>query len=100
MAVGGWLSARRVAETLSHRITTLSRGQGLLANAVGSTLVIGASLLGAPVSTTHVSTGAIFGIGLYGDSDGRVITSVILAWLVTLPVAALLAGLCARLLIS
>lgn len=98
MAVGGWLSARRVAETLAHRITPLSRGQGLLANAVASSLVIGASVLGTPVSTTHVSTGAIFGIGIYGASNSRVITSVVLAWIATLPVAALLASLCTHLL--
>jgi len=34
MAAGGWLRARKVAETLAHRITCLSHGQGLLANAI------------------------------------------------------------------
>ncbi len=92
MALGGWLSARRVAETLAHRITSLTHGQGLLANAVGSGLVIGASLLGSPVSTTHVSAGAIFGIGIHSRTDWRVVATVVFAWVVTLPLAAILAA--------
>ena len=74
MASGGVLHSRRVAETLGHRITSMTPGEGLLANAVSSGLVIGASLLGSPVSTTHVSTGAIFGIGVRtGGADRRVV---------------------------
>ena len=49
MALGGYLRSRRVAETLAHRITRLSHGQGLLANSIASALVIFASLLGSPV---------------------------------------------------
>ncbi len=93
MAAGGLVMSRRVADTLGHRITTMNRGQGLVANVIGSTLVIGASLLGSPVSTTHVSTGAIFGIGMHtGRSDWRVVGGIVGAWVLTLPVAALLAA--------
>jgi len=96
MAVGGVVQARRVAETLGHRITTMSRGQGLLANLTGSALVIGASLLGMPVSTTHVSTGAIFGIGLHtGTADWRVVGAIVAAWGLTLPLSAAFAALAA-----
>ncbi len=99
MAAGGVLGARRVAETISHRITGMNRGQGLLANTVGSTLVIGASLLGSPVSTTHVSIGAIFGIGLHtGSADWRVAGGILAAWAATLPAAALVAAAVASLL--
>lgn len=93
MAIGGWFRARRVAETLSHRITSLTHGQGLLANGVASSLVIGASLLGSPVSTTHVSTGALIGIGMWNDTtEWRMISGILAAWLATLPMAAALAG--------
>jgi len=93
MALGGWLGARRVAETLSHRITPLGHGQGLLANGIASALVIGASLLGSPVSTTHVSTGALFGIGSWNDrTDWRTVRGILAAWIFTLPTAALLAA--------
>jgi PiT family inorganic phosphate transporter len=97
MAAGGLLHSRRLATTLGHRITSMNHGQGLVANAVGSVLVIGASLLGSPVSTTHVSTGAIFGIGIWtGSADRRVIGGIVLAWVATLPLGAAIAFVVAR----
>lgn len=96
MVMGGFLHSRRVAETMSHKITSITRGQGLVGNAVASSLVIGASLLGSPVSTTHVSTGAIFGIGLWsGTADKRVMGGLVLAWVATLPLGAALASVVA-----
>ncbi|MCA9539460.1 MAG: inorganic phosphate transporter [Myxococcales bacterium] len=92
MAAGGLLHSRRLAETLGHRITSMNHGQGFLANGIASALVIGASLVGSPVSTTHVSTGAIFGIGCWsGSADWRVAGGILLAWVATLPLGALLA---------
>lgn len=64
MALGGLLNARRVAETMSHKITEISHDQGLAANISTALLVIYASKLGMPVSTTHVSVGSLFGIGV------------------------------------
>jgi len=93
IAVGGWLSARRVAETMSHQITTMNAGQGFSANLVTSVLVIGASRLGMPVSTTHVSVGSLFGIGLLsGNANKGVMVSIVSSWLITLPLAAFFAG--------
>lgn len=94
MALGGVLQARRVGETLSYRITPLRPGQGLTANLVTSLLVTLASRLGLPVSTTHVSVGALFGIGLVsGTARKGVIATILLAWVTTLPMGAALAGL-------
>ena len=88
MALGGLLHARRVGETISHGITELNRGQGISANLVTGLLVIFASKLGLPVSTTHVSVGAIFGIGVVsGQRNNAMIGAILLSWLVTLPVA-------------
>ena len=88
MAIGGLLNARSVAETMSKKITVLNPGQGFSANLVTSFLVIVASKFGVPVSTTHVSVGAIFGIGLLSKkSNGKVIGNIILSWVMTLPVA-------------
>ena len=61
--MGGLLAARRVAETLSRKITPMNHSQGLTANLVTSLVVIGASRFGLPVSTTHVSCGSLFGLG-------------------------------------
>jgi PiT family inorganic phosphate transporter len=61
---GGWLNGRRVAETMSKKIVPLDHEQGLVANLVTSGLVLTASSLGLPVSTTHVSVGSVSGTGL------------------------------------
>jgi inorganic phosphate transporter, PiT family len=93
MAIGGLLNARRVAETMSHKITAINHGQGLSANLTTSLLVILASFFALPVSTTHVSVGALFGMGVVtGQANPRVMANILLSWLITLPCAALLAG--------
>jgi len=78
---------------MSHRITTISHDQGLSANLVTALLVIFASKLGMPVSTTHVSVGSLFGIGLVnGQANKHMIASIALSWLLTLPCAAICAA--------
>jgi len=91
MALGGLLSARRVAEVVGRRITPMNHGQGFAANLVTSLIVIGASRFGMPVSTTHVSCGALFGIGtVTRQARLRMIATILSAWVTTLPMAALL----------
>src|SRR5438094_9573266 len=88
MAIGGLLNARKVAETMSRKITTMNHGQGFTANLTTAILVVLASLFGLPVSTTHVSVGSLFGIGLTtGRAHPRVICSLFSSWLSTLPCA-------------
>jgi PiT family inorganic phosphate transporter len=88
IATGGLLGARRVAETMSHRITRMNDGQAFSANLATSLLVIAASGLGMPVSTTHVSVGALFGIGLVnGEARWSSILQILLGWVTTLPLA-------------
>lgn len=94
MALGGLVNARKVAETMSKRISRMNDGQALTANLVTAFMVIGASRFGMPVSTTHVSVGAISGIGLVnGSADRSVIGSILMSWLLTLPIAAAIAAL-------
>jgi PiT family inorganic phosphate transporter len=93
MAVGGLLNARRVAETMSHKITAINHGQGFSANLTTGILVLLASFSGLPVATTHVSVGALFGMGLTtGQANPRVMLNIALSWLITLPCAALIAA--------
>ena len=93
MALGGILSARKVAQTMSHRITSMNHGQGFTANVITAFLVIFASHLGVPVSTTHVSCGALFGIGaVNGQAKWKTIGGIFSAWVLTLPIAAMMAG--------
>ena len=93
IAIGGLLGARRVAETMSHKITSLNPGQGFTSNLTTGILVIAASSYGLPVSTTHVSVGALFGIGVTtGQANVKTVMGIVLSWIITLPCAALIAG--------
>jgi PiT family inorganic phosphate transporter len=94
MAVGGWLNARKVADTMAHKITGLNSGQGLAANLATALLVNTATWHGLPVSTTHVSVGALLGIGITTrQAHWKPVLGVLASWVVTLPCAALLASL-------
>jgi PiT family inorganic phosphate transporter len=89
MAIGGILNARKVAETLSRKITRMNPGQGFTANLVTALLVAGASRLGLPVSTTHVACGSLFGVGLVNrTARWQMILTILLAWVTTLPIGA------------
>jgi len=99
MGLGAVLHARKVAETMSHRITRMNHGQGFSANLVTAALVILASRFGLPVSTTHVSCGSLFGIGaVTRQAQWKTIGTVLFAWVVTLPTAAVLAAIAAKVL--
>lgn len=94
MAVGGLLNARKVAETISKKITPVNTGHGLVANATTAFLVIVASRFGVPVSTTHVATSAVFGIGILNRAANRkTIINILTAWVTTLPCGAIMGGL-------
>lgn len=99
MGLGAVLHARKVAETMSQKITRMNHGQGFSANLVTAALVIVSSRYGLPVSTTHVSCGALFGIGtVTRQAQWKTIGTVLLAWVITLPAAAILAAIAARVL--
>ncbi|MEM7027797.1 MAG: inorganic phosphate transporter, partial [Pseudomonadota bacterium] len=94
MAIGGLLNAKRIAQTMGKKITPMSHGQGFAANLVTGFMVIFASRLGVPVSTTHCSVGSLFGIGLItGKADKKIVSQILISWLLTLPVAAILSGI-------
>lgn len=93
MAVGGLLNAKKVGVTISKKITPMDHGQGFTANLITGLLVTTASIHGLPVSTTHVSVGAIFAIGTVTKSaDVKVVLNILMSWLLTLPVAAVLSA--------
>ena len=93
MAAGGLLSAKQVAETLAHKITDMNPGQGFAANLATALLVTTASIHGLPVSTTHVSVGALLGIGITTrQAKWRTVIPVLAAWVITLPLSALVAA--------
>ena len=93
IAIGGLLNARKVAMTMSNKITTLDSGKGLSANLVTAFLIIFASRMGVPVSTTHVSVGSIFGVGVVSKTAHLgMFSKVLSSWILTLPIAAIISG--------
>lgn len=96
MAAGGLAYARRVAVTMSQRVTRIDHRRGLTANLITAGLVLAASKWGMPVSTTHVAVGAIAGVGAGANQlHWPTIRNIALSWLATLPIAGALAWLTA-----
>lgn len=101
MALGGLLNAKKVGETMSKKITKMNSGQGFTANMITGLLVTTASIHGMPVSTTHVSVGSLFGIGtVTKKADYKVIGKIVLSWVLTLPIAAIISALVFKILES
>jgi PiT family inorganic phosphate transporter len=83
----------RVMETVGKKITELTPSRGFAAELAAATTIVVASRLGIPVSTTHILVGAVFGVGLargIGALDMRVVGSILISWVATLPIAAAL----------
>ena len=89
---GGW----RIVHTMGSRITRLTPVQGFCAETGGAITLFLATHLGVPVSTTHTITGAIVGVGAARRASAvrwNVASSIVVAWVVTLPAAALIGAL-------
>jgi len=89
---GGW----RIVKTMGQRITKLKPFGGFCAETAGALTLFLSSHLGIPVSTTHTITGAITGVGVaHRVSAVRwgVARGIVLAWILTIPAAAGIAGL-------
>jgi PiT family inorganic phosphate transporter len=93
MGLGSYVAGRRVTKVLAENVTRMDHSEGLSANLTTSSLVFVSAVMGLPVSTTHVSSSSIIGIGLLkGVSTVRwtTVRDMVLAWVVTLPVSGLL----------
>ena len=87
--IGGW----RIVRTMGSRITRLRPVQGFCAETAGALTLYLATSLGVPVSTTHTITGAIVGVGAARRVSAvrwGIAGSIIVAWVITLPAAALI----------
>ena len=91
-AAGGW----RVIKTLGHQMLKLQPVHGFAAETAATAIIIGASSLGLPVSTTHVITTSIMGVGATRRLSAvrwGVARKILLAWIFTLPMTAIVAWL-------
>jgi PiT family inorganic phosphate transporter len=86
-AVGGW----RIIRTMGSRVVKLDPVHGFAAETTAATIIFGASHFGMPVSTTHVISTAIMGVGSTGRLSAvrwGVARSIVIAWILTIPAAA------------
>jgi PiT family inorganic phosphate transporter len=94
MGLGSYFGGLRVTKVLAENVTRMGHAEGLSANLATSSLVLLSESLGLPVSTTHVSSSAIIGIGLLKGLNSvrwTTVRDMVLAWVVTLPASALFA---------
>ena len=95
MTIWSYTAGLRVTRTLGERVVHMHQDKGLAVSVVASALVLAASFYTLPVSTTHVSTGAIVGAGVRqgnGAVEWRNVGSLVFAWVGTLPIAGALAA--------
>jgi PiT family inorganic phosphate transporter len=83
----------RILRTMGQRLVKLQPVQGFAAETTASLVIFGASTLGVPVSTTHVISTSIMGVGATKRLSAvkwGVVESIVWAWILTLPITALL----------
>lgn len=91
-ALGGW----KIIKTMGHRIFKLEPVHGFAAETSASLVITGASLIGAPISTTHTITACIFGVGSTKRLSAvrwELAANLAVAWVITIPASATMAGL-------
>lgn len=96
MALGTMLGGWRIVRTMGSRITHIRPVQGFCAETGGALTLFLATGLGVPVSTTHTISGAIIGVGAARRRAAvrwRIAANIVVAWIVTIPAAALVAAL-------
>lgn len=89
---GGW----RIVKTMGQRITKLKPFEGFCAESAGALTLFGATHFGIPVSTTHTITGSIIGAGARKGASAvkwGVTTKIFWAWILTIPISAVVSAL-------
>jgi len=90
-AVGGW----KIIKTVGGKIMKIRSVNGVAADATGAMVIFGATFLHLPVSTTHVISSSILGVGTSHRIRGvkwDTAQRMIITWIITMPISALIAG--------
>jgi PiT family inorganic phosphate transporter len=91
-AIGGW----RIMHTMGHRVVALEPIHGFAAESTAATVLLVTAHLGMPVSTTHVISSAIMGVGASRGARGvrwGVARRILVAWVLTIPASAIVGSL-------
>ena len=95
IALGTYLGGWRIIKTMGSRIIKMDAAQGFAAQTSGSAVILAATHFGYPLSTTHTISGAVMGAGAAKRLSAvrwGVAGNIVLAWVLTLPCAALVGG--------
>lgn len=101
MALGSGAGGWRIIKTVGRKVMELQPIHGCVAEFSAATIILTASHLGAPISTTHTISSTIMGVGMSRRLSAvrwRVVANVVMAWIMTLPAAALLSFGCVKIL--
>jgi PiT family inorganic phosphate transporter len=96
IALGTASGGQRIIKTVGSRIYRLRSVHAFCAQTASATVILGAALLGGPVSTTHVVSSSIMGVGAVQRITAvrwGVAKNIVVAWFITIPAAAIMAGL-------
>ncbi|EAI2872530.1 phosphate permease [Campylobacter jejuni] len=94
LVVGLWFLGKEVITTVGSKLATIRPTTGFSAELGASIVILLATQFGIPVSSTHILIGAILGIGVYNKNANWIMMKPIgLAWIITLPVAGIMAAL-------
>lgn len=91
-ATGGW----KIVKTMGHKIFKLEPVHGVAAETSASLVIMGSSMVGAPISTTHVITASIFGVGSTKRLSAvrwGLAPKLFIAWLLTIPAASVMGAI-------
>jgi len=95
LIVGLWFIGKEVIATVGTSLAEMHPASGFTAELSAASVVMAASMLGLPVSSTHILVGAVLGIGLVNrNANWKAMKPIALAWVITLPAASLLSVLC------
>ncbi|GLV39179.1 Na[+]-dependent inorganic phosphate cotransporter type III [Carabus blaptoides fortunei] len=98
ISVGLWLWGRRVIQTIGEDLTTITPSTGFTIEIGAALTVLLASKIGLPISTTHCKVGSVVFVGYANSSrqgvDWKLFRNIISAWVITVPIAALLSAGC------
>ena len=103
IGLGTYAGGKRIIRTLGMRLVKLTPVQGFAAETSASAVLLSTAHFGFPVSTTHVITASIMGVGATQRLSAvkwGLSLNIFIAWVVTLPMAGLVGAICARLMVS
>ena len=94
LIVGLWFIGKEVIQTVGHNLTKMHPASGFSAELAAAGVVMLASVMGLPVSSTHILIGAVLGVGLVNhNTNWALMKPIAMAWVITLPAAAILSAI-------